>query len=138
MIPYRLLPSAAGLVLLAACGDKAEPQEGSVQGEVLEGTISDAMVPVDQVKSQAPLAGGGGEESPDEENGPAAARTSVFAGSSSDRKINSPVAPNETWSALRAIKRAGVRRSTGERQTSRSPVAFLAVYATSVESREMS
>ena len=75
MISYRLLPAAAGLVLLAACGDKAEPQEGSLQGEVLEGTISDAMVPVDQVKSQAPLAGGSGEESPDEENGPAAART---------------------------------------------------------------
>ena len=76
MISYRLLPAAAGLLLLAACGDKAEPQEGSLQGEVLEGTISDAMVPVDQVKSQAPLAGGSGEESSEEANSPAGVRTS--------------------------------------------------------------
>ena len=79
MIPYRLLPAAAGLVLLAACGDKAEPQEGSLQGEVLAGTISDAMVPVDQVKSQAPLAGGSGEESSEEANSPAGLRTSEQA-----------------------------------------------------------
>ena len=79
MISYRLLPAAAGLVLLAACGDKAEPQEGSLQGEVLEGTISDAMVPVDQVKSQAPLAGGSGEESSEEANSPAGLRTSEQA-----------------------------------------------------------
>ncbi|MBH5323528.1 hypothetical protein [Aurantiacibacter sediminis] len=47
------------LMLLAACnGDEVpaddDPREAS--GEVLEGTISDDMIPLDQLRSQPPLA----------------------------------------------------------------------------------
>lgn len=45
------------LAILAAC-DQAEapgaPTDKRAEGEVLGGTISDAMVPLDQVRSQAP------------------------------------------------------------------------------------
>ena len=47
------------LLALSACGDDAETtaeDDGrEASGEVLEGTISDAMLPLDQVRSQAPL-----------------------------------------------------------------------------------
>jgi hypothetical protein len=44
---------------LAACGDpSAAPAEqgAAASGEVLAGSISDAMIPLDQLSSQAPLA----------------------------------------------------------------------------------
>lgn len=48
----------APLCLLAACGDDPVPvDEGRLaSGEVLEGTISDDMLPLDRLRSQAPLA----------------------------------------------------------------------------------
>ena len=49
------LTAAALAALLAACNGDA-PQEGEVTGEVLEGTISDEMLPLDRVRSEAPLA----------------------------------------------------------------------------------
>jgi hypothetical protein len=54
----RLFLALAPAVLLAACGDSPlEEDDGrAATGEVLEGTISDAMLPVDRVRSQAPLA----------------------------------------------------------------------------------
>ena len=51
----RLLVAATLATLLAACNGDA-PQEGEVTGEVLEGTISDEMLPLDRVRSEAPLA----------------------------------------------------------------------------------
>ena len=54
MSSSRLL-AAALAALLAACNGDA-PQEGEVTGEVLEGTISDEMLPLDRVRSEAPLA----------------------------------------------------------------------------------
>ena len=54
MSSFRLL-AAALAALLAACNGDA-PQEGEVTGEVLEGTISDEMLPLDRVRSEAPLA----------------------------------------------------------------------------------
>ena len=49
---------AVGLIALAGC--KGEPKKdagaGTAQGEVLPGSTSDAMLPLDTVKSQAPLA----------------------------------------------------------------------------------
>ena len=49
------LTAAALAALLTACNGDA-PQEGEVTGEVLEGTISDEMLPLDRVQSEAPLA----------------------------------------------------------------------------------
>lgn len=52
--------AAGGALLLAACAedDVAQPPTDEVRGasgEVLEGTISDAMIPLDQLRSQPPL-----------------------------------------------------------------------------------
>ena len=49
----------ASLLLLAACEDEVVVTEGDdgreASGEVLDGTISDAMIPTDQLRSQPPL-----------------------------------------------------------------------------------
>jgi hypothetical protein len=43
-------------VLLAACGKSSDGSDRrSASGEVLPGTVSDAMLPVDKLKSQPPL-----------------------------------------------------------------------------------
>lgn len=56
MIDKRLLCTLPALALLAACGDGASDSDGrAASGEVLEGTISDAMLPVDRVRSEPPL-----------------------------------------------------------------------------------
>ncbi|OCC25361.1 hypothetical protein MB02_01450 [Croceicoccus estronivorus] len=54
----RLILVLSPIVLLAACGDDESKQgDGrTAAGEVLEGSISDGMIPLDQLKSQAPLA----------------------------------------------------------------------------------
>jgi hypothetical protein len=53
----RLLLPLATAALLAACRDEPpSDQSGAASGEVLEGTISDAMLPLDTVRSQPPLA----------------------------------------------------------------------------------
>ena len=52
----------AGIVVIAAlatagCEDKKQAQvQGTAGGEVLPGSVSDAMLPVDTVRSQPPLA----------------------------------------------------------------------------------
>jgi hypothetical protein len=52
----RLAVALPILVCLAACGSEAPTNDSrSASGEVLEGTISDAMLPVDQVRSEPPL-----------------------------------------------------------------------------------
>ena len=52
----RLAFATAALALLAACGEEAPSDDSrAATGEVLEGTISDAMLPLDQVRSQPPL-----------------------------------------------------------------------------------
>ena len=52
------LIAAAALLALGACtGEpKKDAGAGTAQGEVLPGSASDAMLPLDTVKSQAPLA----------------------------------------------------------------------------------
>ena len=46
----RLLAAALAATLAACSGDAPE------EGEALEGTVSDEMLPLDQVRSEAPLA----------------------------------------------------------------------------------
>ena len=57
MIDKRLLLALPALALLAACGgSKTSENDGrAASGEVLEGTISDEMLPVDRVQSEPPL-----------------------------------------------------------------------------------
>ena len=57
MIDKRLLLALPALALLAACGGSTPSGNDSraASGEVLEGTISDDMVPVDRVRSEPPL-----------------------------------------------------------------------------------
>ena len=44
------------LVLLAGCNNKSERNDQrSASGEVLQGTTSDAMLPLDKLKSQGPM-----------------------------------------------------------------------------------
>jgi hypothetical protein len=56
MTVKRLLLALPVLALLAACGSKTSGNDSrAASGEVLEGTISDEMVPVDRVRSEPPL-----------------------------------------------------------------------------------
>src|SRR6478735_7682918 len=57
MTDKRLLLALPALALLAACGGNAPAGNDSraASGEVLEGTISDGMLPVDRVRSEPPL-----------------------------------------------------------------------------------
>lgn len=43
------------LALLAGCDKGARNDERSASGEVLQGTISDAMLPLDKIKTPPPL-----------------------------------------------------------------------------------
>ena len=50
---YFVILTAA--LAVSACGSNPEPvEDGSASGEVLEGSISDAMLPLDTVQSQSP------------------------------------------------------------------------------------
>lgn len=69
----RVLAALAVCVALAACGDTETEDDGrTAGGQVLEGSISDSMLPLDTVRSQPPLAkvtgtpgeGGAGTETP--------------------------------------------------------------------------
>ncbi|MEM6475879.1 MAG: hypothetical protein AAF687_06905 [Pseudomonadota bacterium] len=57
-----LLAAPALVLLLAACEDEADPdaaaaeQGGKAEGDVLGGTISDDMIPFEQLESQSPPA----------------------------------------------------------------------------------
>lgn len=54
-ISARPMAAAALALLLAACGGgSGEDDERTASGEVLEGSISDEMLPLDQVTSQPP------------------------------------------------------------------------------------
>ena len=66
MTRYALVLPAVAL-LLSACGDEKAPdadatEEAGPQGQVYGGTISDAMLPVGEVKSQSPQRGNDGSD----------------------------------------------------------------------------
>ena len=51
-----LLLALAGLALSACQEEKRAVPKGTAGGEILEGSVSDAMLPLDRVRSQPPLA----------------------------------------------------------------------------------
>ena len=71
----RSLALATLCLGLAACGSETKaPVAKDAGGEVLEGSISDAMLPLDTVRSQAPLAprpAGDAGDKPAQESDPA-------------------------------------------------------------------
>ena len=60
MMIRSALSLAAATVMLSGCGDDSPPAETEVEaernakGEVIGGTISDAMIPLDRLHSQSP------------------------------------------------------------------------------------
>ena len=52
----RLIAIAALGLALVACKDNQKATGGTADGEILPGSASDAMLPLDTVRSQAPLA----------------------------------------------------------------------------------
>jgi hypothetical protein len=97
----RCLTSIAAFGLLAACGGDAPQPESddarTASGEVLEGTISDAMLPVETLKSQPPLA----TPSPDATSAGAAAQDEGEAAEESAE------APADDQTGLPATEPAG-------------------------------
>ncbi len=62
---FVTLPVLAGSLLLTACGgDNTKKGTREASGQVLAGSINDAMIPVDELQSQSPLA------PPEPEKGP--------------------------------------------------------------------
>ncbi len=55
MTDKRLFVMLLPLALVAACGEEPVDDGRAASGEVLEGTISDAMLPLDRVQSEPPL-----------------------------------------------------------------------------------
>lgn len=58
LLPSRLLTvSLAPALLLGGCGQSSAPQAASTaSGEILPGSVSDAMLDTDRTQAQAPLA----------------------------------------------------------------------------------
>ncbi len=55
MTDKRLFLALIPLALLTACNEEPADDGRAASGEVLEGTISDAMLPLDRVQSEPPL-----------------------------------------------------------------------------------
>ncbi len=68
----RIAVPILACLVLAACGREEAPvqpvdDDRSAEGEVLEGTISDAMLPLDTIQSQSPPLESGEDRTPAEE-----------------------------------------------------------------------
>ena len=92
----RLLAAAALLLALAACNQGK--QETDAGGEVLEGSASDAMLPLDTVRSQAPLAPRAESSGKADEDGkqPAASSEAAPAASEAAPEVPVPASPAAT------------------------------------------
>lgn len=79
----KAIPTALLALALAGCGDKGgKEQGGKAEGQILPASVSDAMIPVDQVRSQSPLApqaGSGKKEDKDKAGEAEAAATDAPA-----------------------------------------------------------
>jgi hypothetical protein len=95
LISLRSTALLAGVCLLAAChGSSQKNDQRSASGQVLQGTISDAMLPVDKLKSQgptlAPSGGKGGSEGAADAASGTADATSESSDTPSDQASPSP------------------------------------------------
>lgn len=92
----------APILTLAACGgtEKNEKDRRTAAGEILPGSISDAMLPYDTVRSQPPLAPP--EAVKGSAKGAAAARPDAAASDAGDPPAEAPAAPAEAPDALAA------------------------------------
>lgn len=78
-----LLASAVVTMALGGCHrDQKATGHGTVSGEILPGSVSDAMLPYDSVKSKAPLAPPEPVERPGEDNAADSADTDAALPSS--------------------------------------------------------
>ena len=73
---------------LAACGDKEPDAKATAAGEILEGTTSDSMLPLDTVRSQPPLA-------PRTEAAKAGSKKGDAEADASDEAADGPVTPTD-------------------------------------------
>jgi hypothetical protein len=84
----------APLTLLTACGGDTPDDARAPSGEVLEGTISDAMLPVDRVRSQPPLAApertAGGEDGTATDDADADEATAAAEGDTAAAEVVAP------------------------------------------------
>lgn len=88
------LPLALPLTLLAACGDKPDESTAATSGQILPGSTSDAMLPVDTVTSQPPMMA----PQPGE-GAPAASSSAAPSEAASDAPAEETPAPEESASA---------------------------------------
>ncbi len=99
-----ILASAVAVATLGACHhDEKATGHGTVSGEILPGSVSDAMLPYDSVKSKAPLApvqsagepgNGSGDNAADSADTTAAAADSAVADSAASPSPAAPVVTN--------------------------------------------
>jgi hypothetical protein len=93
-----LLASACLIATLSACHQQQKAGHGEVSGQILPGSVSDAMLPYDAVKSKPPLAPREADGQGDNAAGDNAADSADKAGSSDSAAPEvaaspSPVAP---------------------------------------------
>jgi hypothetical protein len=88
-----ILASAALIAALGACHQQQKSGHGEISGQILPGSVSDAMLPYDAVKSKAPLAPRQSSEQSDnalDGNAPDSADTSAAADSAVPDAAASP------------------------------------------------
>lgn len=91
----------AAFTALSGC-DKPDPTSRSATGEVLEGTVSDAMLPADTLTSEPPLA------APAEVSANGAKRKPADDGPAADSTADSAAEPGATPAPEAAPAAAGV------------------------------
>jgi hypothetical protein len=93
-LTYRSLALLLPLALLAGCHKPAKNDQRSASGEVLQGTISDAMLPLDTLKSQPPLLAPSQQKStPEGVEDAASAAEGVASETSADAGVNAEATP---------------------------------------------
>lgn len=85
MTKHRLLAAAALMLAAAACHKQPDKQD-QAGGEILPGSASDAMLPMDTVTSQPPLA-------PRSDKGPSAGESEAAEAAVPDAATPAPAEP---------------------------------------------